>query len=307
MNLLKKIYLKTLDRESYNNYYYQLGIEQKRNNFKNNNYQEYIDQIFENIEKYEEINFLHSGHIGDLIYSLPVIKKLSETKTCNLYINLNKEHHLDMYSNTHIAGKVFINKKIYDKLLPLLKNQKYLNKVDVFENQKIHVNFDLWRDVFQNITFPSERLYFHLTGVQTDLSQKYLSAHDVDGFKDKITMVRTLRWNNFHINYDALRDVDNIVFLGLKNEYDNLKTLIPKLNFHEVKDFLEMASIINSSAFFIGNQTFPYSLAEGLKIPRLLEIYPEFAVVHPKGENAKGFYFKNEFEKYYKEYSEAFL
>ena len=32
------------------------------------------------------ISFLHYGHLGDIINSLPVIKELSKTKKCFLYI-----------------------------------------------------------------------------------------------------------------------------------------------------------------------------------------------------------------------------
>ena len=33
-----------------------------------------------------ELNFLHSGHMGDIINALPVIKQLSKTHKCNLFI-----------------------------------------------------------------------------------------------------------------------------------------------------------------------------------------------------------------------------
>lgn len=47
----------------------------------------FIDKVIENNKV---LNFLHSGHMGDLIYALPVIKKLSENHTCNLFIGINK-------------------------------------------------------------------------------------------------------------------------------------------------------------------------------------------------------------------------
>ena len=69
-------------------------------------------------------------------------------------------------------------------------------------------------------------------------------------------------------------------------EYDDLKKQIPNLEFYEPKDFLEIAQIIKSSKFFIGNQSVCYPIAEALKIPRLLEASPEFPVVQPVGKDA---------------------
>ena len=36
--------------------------------------------------KKNELNFLHSGNLGDLIYCLPVIKHLSTSHKCNFFI-----------------------------------------------------------------------------------------------------------------------------------------------------------------------------------------------------------------------------
>ena len=58
-----------------------------------------------------------------------------------------------------------------------------------------------------------------------------------------------------------------------------------------------MAQTIKSSKFFLGNLSFGYTLAEGLKVPRLLESVPEFPLVYPNGINAYDFYFQNHFEK----------
>ena len=53
-------------------------------------YKKIIDDIYYAIQHNKEINFLHSGHCGDLIYSFAVIKKSSFTHKCNFYVGLNK-------------------------------------------------------------------------------------------------------------------------------------------------------------------------------------------------------------------------
>ena len=89
------------------------------------------------------------------------------------------------------------------------------------------------------------------------------------------------------------------MFVGIKEEYDDLKKQIPNLEFYEPKDFLEIAQIIKSSKFFIGNQSVCYPIAEALKVPRLLEASPEYPVVQPVGKDAFDFYFQPHFQKWF--------
>jgi hypothetical protein len=60
-----------------------------------------------------------------------------------------------------------------------------------------------------------------------------------------------------------------------------------------------MAEIIKSSKFFLGNPSLGYVIAEGLKVPRLLENFPEYHVMNPNGSNAYDFYFQDHFEKWF--------
>ena len=67
------------------------------NNKKNKEIKVYLEKIKPRLEEIseiilskEEISFLHSGHLGDVINSLPLIKELSKKKKCKLNIQLNK-------------------------------------------------------------------------------------------------------------------------------------------------------------------------------------------------------------------------
>ena len=48
-----------------------------------------ILEIQKKIENNKELSFLHSGQLGDLIYSLATIKELSKSHKCKLYIQIN--------------------------------------------------------------------------------------------------------------------------------------------------------------------------------------------------------------------------
>ena len=67
------------------------------------------------------------------------------------------------------------------------------------------------------------------------------------------------------------------------------------------KNFYDLARIIAGCKFFIGNQSFPFALAEGLKVKRVLELYFECPNVIPAGEHAYDFCYQEQFEKIVKQ------
>jgi ADP-heptose:LPS heptosyltransferase len=73
--------------------------------------------------------------------------------------------------------------------------------------------------------------------------------------------------------------------------------MIPQLEYRGVSNFLEMASVIKGSMFFIGNQSFPFSIAEGLKKRRLLEVYHRSPNVIVEGAEGYDFVYQPQFEK----------
>ena len=151
-----------------------------------------------------------------------------------------------------------------------------------------------------NFNIDSVRWYFHITGIHPELDKPYLENIGTHQLKNKIVIIRSKRRRNYLINYNFLKNYNDILFLGLKDEFEDLKKEIPNLEFFDCKDFLEMAEIINSCKLFIGNLSFGFTLAEGLKKPRLLESGPDFPLVYPNGKDAYDFYFQNHFETNFK-------
>ena len=121
----KKILNKLIKNQDYKDTKYINDRKKQASLFKTEHETE-INLIQKKIKNQTTLNFLHSGHAADIINVLPVIKKLSTSHKCNLFININQP--IDFYYK-HPAGKFFINDKIYQMLKPLLNNQKYLNKV----------------------------------------------------------------------------------------------------------------------------------------------------------------------------------
>ena len=236
-----------------------------------------------------------------MINSLPVIKEISKKSKCNLFINLNKKINEQDVNNLHPSKNYFLTLNSYNKLLPLLKKQSYLTEINIFKEEFIDVDLDYFRELPINFNIDSVRWYSHLTGTNPDLSEPYIINIDENNkFKNCIILMRSLRRQNEHLNFNFLEKYQNLLFIGLNDEFLNLKKQVKNLEFYDCKNFLEMAQIIKSCKLFIGNLSFGYTIAEGLKKPRLLESYLDFPLVYPNGKLAHEFYFQNHFEKYVK-------
>lgn len=299
-NELKKLYLKIFNKPKYFDFRTTLREEKKRKRL-TPDFTNKIKSITEKINSKDTLNFKHSGHLGDLLYALPVIKELSKTKTCNLYIQLNADY--DGYYHKHPSGGKMISERSYQMLLPLLKEQDYISDISILEQQEIDVDLDVFREMPCSLQFHSVRWYFQITGIQSDLNLPYLDVKPHNTIRNKIVIVRTFRAKNPYLDYSFLKDHDNLLFLGTKNEYQELQKTLPNLEFYDTKDFLELAQIIKASKFYISNQTFAYAVAEGLKVNRILEANPDFPVIFPIGGNGHDVYFQHHFEALFKKYN----
>jgi hypothetical protein len=296
-NLMSQFFYKIFNKNKYKKNKYLAHIEKEKILFKNK-YENYINLIQENLTKKKEISFLHSGHTGDIVNVLPILKELSVTHVCKLYIQLDLP--TSTYYPDHPAGQFFMNKKIYRMLHPLLEKQSYINLVDVFIDQEIDVNFDLIRELPIRLAFDSMKYGSHISGTQPDLTESFLNVEDHNKLKNKIIILRSLRYQNQFINYDFLNKYDNVYFVGTIIEYEDLKKTIKNLKFYECIDFLELSEIIKSCKLFIGNSSLGFTIAEGLKVPRLLEASPWNPSQQVHGKNGYDFFFQSHFEKFFK-------
>ena len=255
-----------------------------------------ISEFRKTLETKDTISFLHYGHLGDIINSLPVIKEISKNKTCELYIQKDKPIPKHVISKDHPFGSVYLTENAILKLIPLLKEQKFLNKVEIYNNQNIDIDLNFFRELPINFNIDSVRWYFHLTGCFPELKKSYLEVENHKNFNGYIVIMRSLRRQNQLIDYSFLSNYQKKIFIGLNNEFDDLKKKITNLEYYDSENFLELSKIIKNSKLFIGNLSFGYALAEALKVPRLLESGPNFPLVYPNGDNAYDFYFQNDFE-----------
>jgi len=291
---LKRIFYKLTSKKKYQIFKSNL-VHESRLKILKAGFENEINQIHTRLKK-NEISFLHSGHLGDVINALPIIKELSKNHKCNLYLQIDKplEDHAIGYK--HDNDKIYMSKRMVKMIIPLLNKQTYINKVEIFKSQTVDIDLDLFRKIPMNFNLDEVRWYFHLTGVHTDLTKQYIFVEPHSVIKNKIVIMRSTRKKNLFINYKFLAKYENVLFIGLEDEYVDLKKEIPNLQFYDCEDFLEAAKIISSSKFFIGNSSLGFTIAEGLKVPRIMESYPDFPVIYPNGGHGYDFYFQVHFE-----------
>jgi len=251
------------------------------------------------------IAFKHSGNTGDIIYALAGIKAVCDKMDSKavLYIWLDRPGFY--YEGAkHPLGNVIMNQYMYDMLVPLLAEQDYIEDVLLYEGQKIVVDLDLIRQDFVNMPYGHiARWYFYLfPDMACDLGKPWLKtwpSDRADMFKDTIIINRTSRYRNPYISYAFLRKYSDVMFVGTKDEFENVKIEIPNLKHLQIDHFLDLAYVIKSCKVFVGNQSMCYAIAEAVKAPRIVELCKFAPNVIPQGDGpAYDFYTQHAFEFY---------
>lgn len=245
----------------------------------------------------DAIHFKHFGLAGDIIYAIPAMKALAGNKKIHLHLQINQKSLYKRSMKHANEGKILTERSV-ELMAPLLLSQPEFAVCDILNDQRIDYDLDEFR------TFPFDyntnhicRWYFHMYGITADLGKPWLQVEPDRSFANEIVIARSFRYRAPGISYAFLNAYPHLTFVGLKEEYEDLKQAIPTLKYKPVSNFLELAQVIAGCKFFIGNQSFPFSLAEALKVKRVLEVCFECPNVIPEGPDAYDFVYQPQFEK----------
>ncbi len=243
------------------------------------------------------VHFKHFGLIGDIIYAIPAMKVLAGDKKIHLHLQINQSSLYKKGMKHYNQGKILTEKSV-EMLSPLLLSQPGFSVCDILAGQKIDYDLDEFRKFpFDYNTNHICRWYFHMYGITADLSKPWLTVAPDKSFANEIVIARSFRYRAPGVSYSFLQQYPNITFLGVKEEFEDLKTQLQHLKYKPVNNFLEFAQVIAGCKFFIGNQSFPFAVAEALKVPRALELCFECPNVIPEGGNGYDFLYQPQFEK----------
>jgi hypothetical protein len=288
LTTLQKWYLKYTNRPAYNDYKMRLkeqAFYDHAASFQHPSLKHPYKQI---------TGFLHSGNSGDIIYSLPAVYELSKKGKAHLYLQVNQP--TDQEFSFHPLGNVMLNDKMIALLQPLLLHQPQIAIAEKYKDQSIDYNLDDFRKHKNFISASITHWYFTTYGISYDTSKPWLTAPKDERYSNTIIIARSHRYRQPLIDYSFLKNYENKLFVGVPEEYADMEKVLPGLEYKPVNDFLEMATVINSCRLFIGNQSFPFSLAEALKVPRLLEVYYKVPNVITEGKGANHFMYQPQFE-----------
>jgi len=224
--------------------------------------------------------FLHSGTLGDLIYSLSIVEKLGSGK---FLIALENVANVTRQYFGHDGIEDHRNRlttQDYISLYPLLKHQSYLTEVEAWD-KTTQPTYNL--DDFRKIQFKSfmgnyvegYHRAFNILMSGNIYNDTWLDA-DVKTIKP-VVVCRSTRYRcpNGDENHKQLYNTYDIknhgVFIGSDAEYNDYCNIVGDIDRYNVSDFLDMANVINGSELFISNQTFAFSLAMGLGKQSILE------------------------------------
>ncbi len=245
----------------------------------------------------DKITFSHIGLIGDIVYSIPCMLALAGTKKIELYLDISQK---SMYkkNSKHYNGDKILTEKSVDFIRPLILSNPAFSKCEILSNEKI--DYDL--NEFRRYPFDYRmgnicRWYFLTFAVNYDLGKPWLHVATNKNYNNEIIIARSFRYRAPCIDYAILEKLNNISFIGLKEEFDDIKKVIPNIKHIITNNALEIATIINGCKFFIGNQSFPFAVAEALKVKRVLEVSYKTPNVIVEGANGYDFCFQAQFEQ----------
>jgi len=246
--------------------------------------------------------FKHSGDLGDIIYSLPTIQKLGGgvlyldptggvgDEECGKHCSPNRARDLKKV--------VKFNQKGCDFITPLLKEQKYIHDVKIWNGEKVTWNLNKHRELFAthhpmnlaeqhlkafNVSdYPyEEKTVWSLLPPWLEVPDNGLLVYKALGGLNKAVITRSLRYQSQHNVWDHhmqanFQNIQDGIFFGTPLEHQAFnETFSCNLPLFELNNALEAAQIIKHSSYFLGNQSFFYAIMIGLgSVPNYLEVCP---------------------------------
>ncbi len=260
----------------------------------------------------------HFANLGDVIAIMPALKRyyeLTQRKTVLVQqINQLAAYYPGAVHPTvdEKGNNVCMNKRGFDMIKPLIESQPYIQAMEVYDGQQIHLDFDVIRSkTFVNLPHGMIQSWvmFAFPDLAADLSKPCITIegdcppHILEQVKGKIIVNFTERYRNQLADYYFLKNyAHDLIFAGTENEHYLFRSkwglTIP---FLQTNDFLEYAYAIKHARFFVGCQSFGWNLAEAMKTPRILEICQYAQNCMPfVGEDSYGFFHQVGLEYYFR-------
>ena len=220
------------------------------------------------------VSVKHSGHIGDILYSLNMVKSIADKHgPVDFYIGFEVPNQ----TPNHPSGKYTMTDKAFAYMLPLLQSLPFIGEVYKHNGQVIDYDLDKFRLQGFNLASSDLRKWYPYVypDFEVNMNDKLIESNKTyDYLKEAVVVNLTKRYRNASINYRLLEKLKRpIYFVGLDEEHVLFQLYELQHKRIVVKDALHMSNILNSCYLFIGNQSSTFALAEQMKIRRALEVH----------------------------------
>lgn len=217
--------------------------------------------------------FYHSGDLGDVIYSLPTIRELG-----------GGDLHLGPDNRTNMQTRAKMTLEHMRNIAPLLELQPYIATVSHSPTMPERVHYDLNQMRVHLRTsaldlkpgFNLARCYLHAFGIGLDNDgDPWLTVTDPRPVAP-VVINRSPRYHNKTFRWDRVLAEyrGQLVFVGMKHEHEAFCDEWGRVPYEPTTNLLDLARVIAGSSLFIGNQSCAFSIAEGMKHPAVLELFP---------------------------------
>lgn len=272
------------------------------------------------------ITYLHSCNAGDLIGALAGIREIYRKygKKAIIYQQLDIPGHY-MAGLVHSVKddkgtQVTMNQKMFDMVRPLLLAQEYIEDFRMYNDEQIEIDLNVIRESvvaeegkpprieapkkFANIpngALPGWTLLGY-PPMACDLSEPWIDTSGLTVvFQSYILINRTERYLNKKMDYSFLKKYEKeLLFTGTEREHylfcKEFGLDFPRLG---IDNFMELAAVMNMCLFFVGNQSFPWNLANAMGVPRVVEMFAQAPNCQPFiGKDNYGSYRPDHIEYY---------
>ena len=227
-------------------------------------------------------SFCHSGTLGDLLYSLPIVKHFGGG---DFYLHLNQIGFITQFyygsaPNPFHAGRM--NMSDFNFMKSFMESQSYITKFDVLDPKTTEIthNLDKFRPAFVGHPGNYVDIYAEVFGIRDAETKETLRKTNWLTVPEPKTVIgrdvainRTTRWtppnlshfwNDWKIEHKL---EDRAFFLGLEEEYEKFKKDIGwNIPHQKTNSLLEVAQYLDGVEIFIGNQSMALALAIGLGV-----------------------------------------
>ena len=203
----------------------------------------------------------HSGDLGDIVYAMSLIKDAGGG-----YVWL-----FDRPFTKVISSR-------FDLIAPLLMSQPYIKATSLSSGRDVQYDLSKFRSHYQpdRTLAMSQSLYAMKSyGLPISRGDKpWLTAKKNPATKGRVVLARSPRYHNPASPWRQVLSHygDACVFIGLKEEHKAFESEFGPVEYLKTDNMLEVAEAIAGSDLFVGNQSSPYAIAEGLKHPRIQEV-----------------------------------